>query len=235
MRRTSSSARAPRRALKSCNENVAPRAQQPKSPAKADSAKFFIKGIQGQLDVCERRSIKVHGTPQSYLLVRLRGQSNTLPNDATLSVNFTHTHSAPTVDVHFARVRLKAGELKYDFLPEPCTLKASPTNAKLYEATLLGSVFSKKCWQGMVVRGPRMFVAFVGDGSKRFHSVPMFVEISPTSNSPEYRDPVVEYPANVIDLFFSKQTVSHVFDKHTGTVQKASTGTSSSSRGRGRR
>jgi hypothetical protein len=39
----------------------------------------------------------------------------------------------------------------------------------------------------------------------------MFVEISPTSNSPEYRDPVVEYSRKVIRLFFAAETVTSVF------------------------
>jgi len=220
IRRNSSTSGASRRALKNGNENVAPG-----EAGKSDAAKFYIKGIQGQLEVCEKRTIKVGGAAQPYLLVRLRGQSNTLPNDATLSVTFPHKHPSASIDVHFARVRLKAGELKYDFLPKPTTLTASDATkggpgGKVFEANLIASIFSKKCWQGMVVRGPRMFVAFIGDGSKKFHSVPMFVEISPTSNSPEYRDPVIEYPKEVIDLFFSTQTVGHVFGKHQAACRK---------------
>lgn len=151
--------------------------------------------------------------------MRLRGQSNTLPNDATLSValhrdDHSSAETPNTIKVHFARIRLKAGELKYDFLPGVCEL--SRTNPKdgspEFEGPLLASIFSKKCWQGMVVRGPRMFVAFVSDDATRHHSVPMFVEISPTSNSPDYRDPVLEYPADILNLFFSEQTTARVFD-----------------------
>jgi len=227
IRRNSSTSGASRRALKNGNENLAPG-----EAGKSDAANFFIKGIQGQLEVCEERAIKVGGTAQPYLLVRLRGQSNTLPNDATLSVTFPHKHPSASIDVHFARVRLKAGELKYDFLPKPTTLTASDASkggpgGKVFEANLIASIFSKKCWQGMVVRGPRMFVAFIGDGSKKFHSVPMFVEISPTSNSPEYRDPVIEYPKEVIDLFFSKQTVGHVFGRHQAACRKGAGSTAS--------
>jgi hypothetical protein len=179
---------------------------------------FQIKGTQGQLNVCEHRSIKNGGSAQPYMLVRLRGQSNTLPNDAMLSVALPGARPKPTIDVHLARVRLKAGELRYDYMPKPTTLKRVGSGAgamTTYQAPLLSSIFSKKCWQGMVVRGPRMFVAFIKDSvggtGGGEHSVPMFVEISPTSNSPEYRDPVVEYSRKVIRLFFAAETVTSVF------------------------
>ena len=86
---------------------------------------FFIHGSQGQLAVCERKSIVRSGKNLDYLLVRLRGQSNTLPHDAHLSVTFDTPQDAETVDVHIARVRIKAGTLKYDFLPEPATLQST--------------------------------------------------------------------------------------------------------------
>lgn len=179
---------------------------------------FQIKGTQGQLNVCEYRKIKNGAVDRPYMLVRLRGQSNTLPNDASLSVMLPGLRAEQTIDVHLARVRLKAGELRYDYLPKPTQLArvaASGTpGMTAYQAPLLSSIFSKKCWQGMVVRGPRMFVAFIkgqGPSGMGEHSVPMFVEISPTSNSPEYRDPVLEYSPDVIRLFFAPETVTSVF------------------------
>jgi len=76
-----------------------------------------------------------------------------------------------------------------------------------FSAPLLASIFSKKCWAGVVVRGPRMFVAFTRvNGRLECHSPPMFVEISPTSNSPSYRDPVLEYPKDLVHAFFSRET-----------------------------
>jgi hypothetical protein len=86
---------------------------------------FFIHGQQGQLAVCERKSIVRGADPLSYLLVRLRGQSNTLPHDAHLSVAFDGPQPDGQISVHIARVRIKAGALKYDFLPEPTILEAS--------------------------------------------------------------------------------------------------------------
>lgn len=214
-------------------------------------ASFFIKGTQGQLDVCEYRTIEDEGGVRPYLLVRLRGQSNTLPNDASLSVNLPRaagSAAAPAagavaaggaagaasligagaaaavcgvgsgrgeIEVSFSRVRLKAGGLKYDYLPSPVKLPAVDAGAgREFEASLLASIFSKKCWQGMVVRGPRMFIAYIKDGStgeNLYHSVPMFVEISPTSNSPEYRDPVLEYSREVLQLFFADSTVTQIY------------------------
>ena len=85
---------------------------------------FFIHGQQGQLAVCERKSVMRWEAPLNYLLVRLRGQSNTLPHDAHLSVAFDAPQAEGTITVHIARVRIKAGTLKYDFLPEPTVLEA---------------------------------------------------------------------------------------------------------------
>eukprot|EP00037_Helgoeca_nana_P005619 m.52849 g.52849 ORF g.52849 m.52849 type:complete len:300 (-) comp16588_c0_seq2:225-1124(-) len=184
-------------------------------PNKVD---FFIHGSQGQLSVCERKTIVRGGEALPYLLVRLRGQSNTLPHDAHLSVAFDSKQPEEQVDVHIARVRIKAGTLRYDFLPEPTTLNATTENRDSYSASLLASVFSKKCWSGVVVRGPRMFVAFVQrKGSVQCHSLPMFVEISPTSNSPGYRDPVLEYSDDMIDQFFSKKTYNQLGRLHSSS------------------
>lgn len=94
-------------------------------PGPEPEADFFIHGSQGQLAVCERKRIFHNGKTLSYLLVRLRGQSNTLPHDAHLSVSFDSPQPEDTVNVHIARVRIKAGTLKYDFLPEPTTLKST--------------------------------------------------------------------------------------------------------------
>jgi hypothetical protein len=181
----------------------------PASPGQVD---FFIHGSQGQLAVCERKSLLRDGNRLSYLLVRLRGQSNTLPHDARLAVSFAEPQSTPTINVHIARVRIKAGQLKYDFLPEPCTL---PGAGHAFSAPMLASIFSKKCWSGVVVRGPRMFVAFIQNkGQVECHSLPMFVEISPTSNSPGYRDPVLEYPDELITQFFDRQTFAKLGRLH---------------------
>ena len=196
-------------------------------PAGADSASgtigtkgrpadFFIDGSQGQLAVCERRSVVRDGNPLSYLLVRLRGQSNTLPHDASLNVRFETAQTDRTIQVHIARVRIKAGSLKYDFLPEPVRLQKTSTDSSdsAYSSPLLASIFSKKCWSGVVVRGPRMFVAFLS-GSPQCHSLPMFVEISPTSNSPGYRDPVMEYPSNLLRSFFHQNTFAQLYKMHS--------------------
>ena len=199
--------------------------------AKPGDASFFVKGMQGQLDVCEYRTIEDEGKVRPYLLVRLRGQSNTLPNDASLSVKLPEALALGAgaaadgsgqsgIDVSFSRVRLKAGGLKYDYLPAPVKVPAVDGGSGCeFEAPLLSSIFSKKCWQGMVVRGPRMFIAYIKDpsGTNRFRSVPMFVEISPTSNSPEYRDPVLEYSREVLRLFFDDSTVTHVYANSTSS------------------
>eukprot|EP00039_Didymoeca_costata_P018834 m.335173 g.335173 ORF g.335173 m.335173 type:complete len:414 (+) comp17529_c0_seq1:369-1610(+) len=195
----------------------------PSQTQPSKSAKFSIRGTQGQLEVCEYRRIKNAKQTFPYMLVRLRGQSNTLPTDASLHVAFERDECSVDryIDVRFARIRLKAGELKYDFLPEPCRLRLldsgpyrKATDVVHYEAALLPSIFSKKCWQGMVVRGPRMFVAFMMDKDRQFHSAPMFVEISPTVNSPEYRDPVLEYPQEILELFFGSRTIPQVFQRY---------------------
>lgn len=95
--------------------------------AAAAAADFFIDGTQGQLEVCESRSILVDGVQREYLLVRLRGQSNTLPNDASLTVRFGKARQEKKLDLKFCRVRLKARELKFDYLPEPTQLdRAGP-------------------------------------------------------------------------------------------------------------
>lgn len=181
-----------------------------KGPSPAATADFFIDGTQGHLEVCESRSILVDGVQRNYLLVRLRGQSNTLPNDASLTVRFGSKRPERKLALKFCRVRLKARELKFDYLPEPTQLDARSSDDSVFKANLIASIFSKKCWQGMVVRGPRMFVAYITDGV-RCNSVPMFVEISPTANSPEYRDPVLEYSEDVIRLFFGANTIDQIF------------------------
>lgn len=184
-------------------------------------ADFFIAGSQGQLSVCERKALYKDGNVLPYLLVRLRGQSNTLPHDARLSVEFKKGQARNFINIHFARVRVKAGTLMYDFLPD--TIRLSRTNknsdsalTKSFSTPLVASLFSKKCWDGIVVRGPRMFVAFL-EGETECHSLPMFVEISPTSNSPGYRDPVKEYPIELIRSFFNPKTFAQMRKLHNNT------------------
>jgi hypothetical protein len=179
-------------------------------------ADFFIDGSQGQLAVCERKSVVRDGAALPYLLVRLRGQSNTLPHDASLNVRFNAAHTDRTIHVHIARVRIKAGSLKYDFLPEPVQLQKTSGSDGSYSSPLLASIFSKKCWSGVVVRGPRMFVAFLS-GQPQTHSLPMFVEISPTSNSPGYRDPVMEYPSELLRSFFHPNTFAQLLKMHSSS------------------
>ena len=181
-------------------------------------ADFFIDGSQGQLAVCERKSVVRDGNPLPYLLVRLRGQSNTLPHDASLNVQFKTAQTDLAIHVHIARVRIKAGALKYDFLPEPVRLQktSGDDSDSAYSSPLLASIFSKKCWSGVVVRGPRMFVAFLS-GNPQCHSLPMFVEISPTSNSPGYRDPVMEYPSELLRSFFHQNTFAQLRKMHSSS------------------
>jgi len=62
-----------------------------------------------------------------------------------------------------------------------------------------------------------MFVAFVQRGGKVLYSLPMFVEISPTSNSPGYRDPVLEYNDEMIQQFFCKRTYEQLGRLHSST------------------
>eukprot|EP00041_Stephanoeca_diplocostata_P012412 m.207887 g.207887 ORF g.207887 m.207887 type:complete len:439 (+) comp18947_c0_seq1:185-1501(+) len=203
---------------------------------------FMIQGTQGNLPVCVRRVLKRHGTERSYLLVRLRGQSNTLSLDARLNVTFSDVRPpviAGQLRVHFARVRSKAGALKYDFLSNACTLEEvqpiggshnpgstesrrretdgqTPAPGRtMFTGRLQQSIFSKKCWSGVVVRGPRMFVAFVEVGGVMVcHSAPMFVEISPTQSTPGYRDPVGDYSDKLVDSFFSNATMDKVARMH---------------------
>jgi hypothetical protein len=193
----------------------------------AAAASFFIKGSQGQLDVCEYRTIEVDGVTRPYLLVRLRGQSNTLPNDSALSVILPTPSIDKKVDVCFSRVRLKAGGLKYDYLSTSTRIGAAAGEDGVkdgcsFGAPLDSSIFSKKCWQGMVVRGPRMFIAYIQSaaGAGLYHSVPMFVEISPTSNNPEYRDPVLEYPTEVVQLFFNMDAVVNTISQAPAPLAK---------------
>lgn len=182
-------------------------------------AEFSIVGTQGQLAVCDRKAVVLDDIPRSYFLVRLRGQSNTLPHDASLHVQFRQASATPqtSIKVHFARVRIKAGCLHYDFLPDPVELgRIGGSNSSAYSSPLLASIFSKKCWSGVVVRGPRMFVAFIA-GSPGCQSLPMFVEISPTANSPGYRDPVTEYPDDLLHQFFRPSTIADLRKMHTSS------------------
>eukprot|EP00040_Diaphanoeca_grandis_P002887 m.22992 g.22992 ORF g.22992 m.22992 type:complete len:410 (-) comp14030_c0_seq1:120-1349(-) len=196
-----------------------PQAPTPPGPRGLNPSKladFFIGGSQGQLAVCERKILVRDGNTLPYLLVRLRGQSNTLPHDANLTVEFQKPQPAKFIDIHVARVRVKAGVLKYDFLPDSLRLRRRRTLACSFTAPLVASMFSKKCWDGVVVRGPRMFVAFLA-GENQCHSLPMFVEISPTSNSPGYRDPVMEYPSELIRSFFHPNTFVQMRKLHSSS------------------
>lgn len=209
---------------------------------------FMIHGTQGNLPVCVRKVLKRGGGEHAYMLVRLRGQSNTLSLDARLQVTFKGVRP-PLVGgqlrVHIARVRIKAGVLKYDFLSNACALgemqstggglprqgrpesgraEAMHSSPAPQTTTCTGrlqqSIFSKKCWSGVVVRGPRMFVAFVEVGGVVLcHSVPMFVEISPTQSTPGYRDPVGQYSDKLIAAFFAESTITKLGRLHHSQQQ----------------